>query len=389
MCPIRLLVRAAATIFTILIASPTPLLADGASTIASTQAEPSQRTVSTSITEEHPVDWFLILTGTLVARDEIAVGTAQQDQRIASVEVEVGDQIKAGQVLVRLETAMLENKLNESEGRVARTKAALAQQEETLAQAQLALERAGQLKVSGNISRQTHEDRKSSVALAEQGVEVHHAEFVEAKAQYAEAERQLASAVIRAPIDGIVSQRHARAGEQSGAEPLILIIRDSTIEFAAEVPETDLPKLAIGQLASVRLPGRADAIVGSVRMVGPKIDRETRLGNARISLDTKDPLFAGVIGKARVVFATRNSIVISDSSLVYERGSDNTAVFVVDDGRVKRRWVETGLRKDGKVEIRAGLTPGERIVAKAGATLREGDSVTVVDVTPPSVSIKQ
>ena len=55
-------------------------------------------------------------------------------------------------------------------------------------------------------------------------------------------------------------------------------------------------------------------------------------------------------------------------------------MFVVNDGRVQRRPVETGLRKSGKVEIRAGLEPGERIVAKAGAALREGDAVTVVDL---------
>ena len=365
-----------ASIF-IVAASTGPLLAEGA---AAASKDLSQRTVSTFIAERQPAEWTLTFTGVLVARDEIAVGTALQDQRIASVEVEVGEQVKAGQVLVQLETAMLENKLREAEGRVARSKASLAQQEATLAQTQSALERAERLKMTRTISEQTYEDRASAVAVARQGVAVQRAENAEAQAQRAEAERQLERAAIRAPADGVVSERLARAGAQAGAEPLIRLIRDGAVEFAAEVPEADLPALAIGQPVKVKLAGRTGEINGTVRIVAPKIDRETRLGSAQIRLDTKEPLFAGAFGKAEVIFARREAIVVADSALVYGRGTDDCAVFVVNDGRVQRRPVETGLRKSGKVEIRAGLEPGERIVAKAGAALREGDAVTVVDL---------
>lgn len=372
------IVRAAATSLFVVAAGTGPLRAEGAA--ASTQPNFSQRTVSTFIAERHPAEWTLTFTGVLVARDEIAVGTALQDQRIASVEVEIGERVSAGQVLVRLETAMLENKLRESEGRVARSKAALAQQEATLARTQSALERAERLKTTRTISEQTYEERASAVEVARQGVAVQRAENAEAQAQRAEAERQLERAAIRAPADGVVSERLARAGAQAGAEPLIRLIRDGAVEFAAEVPEADLPALAIGQPVKVKLAGRSGEINGMVRIVAPKIDRETRLGAAQITLDTKEPLFAGAFGKAEVIFAKREAIVVADSALVYGRGTEDYAVFVVNDGRVQRRPIETGLRKSGKVEIRAGIEPGERIVAKAGAALREGDAVTVVDL---------
>lgn len=371
-------VRAAAASIFIVAAGTGPLLAEGAA--ASARADLSQRTVSTFIAERQPAEWTLTFTGVLVARDEIAVGTSLQDQRIASVEVEVGEHVKAGQVLVQLETAMLENKLRESEGRVARSKASLAQQEATLAQTQSAFERAERLRMTRTISEQAYEDRASAVAVARQGVAVQRAENAEAQAQCAEAERQLERAAIRAPADGVVSERLARAGAQAGAEPLIRLIRDGAVEFAAEVPEADLPALAIGQPVKVKLAGRTVEVNGKVRIVAPKIDRETRLGSAQITLDTTEPLFVGAFGRAEVIFAKREAIVVADSALVYGRGTDDCAVFVVSDGRVQRRPVETGLRKSGKVEIRAGLEPGERIVAKAGAALREGDAVTVVDL---------
>lgn len=383
------LARAAAISFFLLMTGTSPLLADGASAAASAQPSLSQRTVSTLITERQPAEWTLTFTGVLVARDEIAVGTAQQDQRIASVEVEVGQRVTAGQVLVRLETAMLENKLREAEGRVARSKASLAQQEATTAQAKASLERAERLKASRTISEQTYEDRASSVAVTTQAVAVQRAENAEAEAQRAEAARQLERSIIRASADGIVSERLARAGAQAGAEPLVRIIRDGAVEFAAEVPEADLAALAVGQPVKVRLAGRTSEIGGTVRVVAPKIDRETRLGSAQITLDTTEPLFAGAFGRAEVVFAKREAIVVADSALVYGRGTEDCAVFVVEGGRVQRRPVETGLRKSGKVEIRTGLAPGERIVAKAGAALREGDAVTVVDLAPAAGSVQR
>lgn len=358
-----------------------PLLADSASAAASARAAAPRRTVSTFLAQRAPAEWSLNFTGTLVARDEIAVGTALQDQRIAAVEVELGERVTAGQVLVRLETEMLENKLREAQGRVARGEAALAQQETTLAQAQSGLERAERLKLTRTISEQAYEDRTSALAVARQGVALQQAEVAEAVAQRAEAERQLERAVIRAPAAGILSERLARAGAQAGAEPLLRIIRDGTLDFAAEVPEADLPALAVGQPVKVRLAGRKDVIDGTVRTIAPKIDRETRLGTAQIALDTTQPLFAGAFGKAEVVFARHDAIVVADSALVYGRGIDDCAVFVVESGHVRRRPVETGLRRSGKVEIRSGLSAGERIVATAGATLREGDAVSVVEAT--------
>lgn len=374
----RLIQLAVASSFMLAVAAGAAL-AEG----AAAATEPlTQRTVSTLLAERRPTEWTLTFTGVLVARDEIAVGTALQDQRIAAVEFEVGDRIKTGQVLIRLETAMLENKLLEAEGRVARSAAALAQQEATLAQAQAALLRAERLQTNHTISQQTYEDRASAVAVARQGVAMQQAENAEARAQRAEAQRQLERSVIHAPADGIVSERLARAGALAGPEPLMRIIRDGAVEFAAEVPEADLPALAIGQAVKVRLAGRTEVISGTVRVVAPKIDRETRLGTAQIMLATREPLFVGAFGKAEVVFARRDALVIADSALVYGRTGHDCVVYVVEDGRVHRRPVKTGLRKSGHVEISSGLQPGERVVAKSGAALRDGDAVTAVDLTP-------
>lgn len=354
--------------------------ADGAAAAVPAEIDNPARTISTFVAASSMREWTLSLSGMLVARDEIAIGSPLQDQRIASVAVEVGDRVVAGQLLMRLETGMLENQLREAEGRVARAGAALAQQEATLVKAENSLDRAGRLRTSRTISEETYEERLSAVTISRQAVAVERAEHVQAEALLAEAQRRLERAEILAPAAGIVSERLARAGALVGTEPLVRLIRDGEIELAAEIPESDMSLLAVGQTVTVRIAGQTGRIAGRVRMIGPKIDRETRLGTAQIALETDAALFPGTFGRADIVILRQLSIVIDDSALLYGDTPGEVSVFVVDQGHVVRRPVEAGMRQGGKVEIRAGLRAGERVVAKAGASLREGDAVTTIDL---------
>ncbi len=338
------------------------------------------RTVSTLVADSRPQEWTRSFAGIFVAREEIAVGTTLTDQRIAKVEVEIGDRVAAAQVIARLETDMLQNLLREAEGRVARAGATMAREAETVTQEQRKLSRARQLR---HLQAETIlEERVSALAIAEQAVKVARADYEQAEALEAEARRKLERAVIVAPAAGIVSERLARAGALAGSDPLVKLIRDGEIEFAAEVPETELPLLAVGQVVKVKLSGRSDWIEGKVRVINPKIDRETRLGTAQVTLNTGKPPFAGTFGRAEIVVAERKAIMVDDSALLYGAPDGTVSVFVVDAGKVARKTVQPGMRQGGKVEIVSGLSAGDRVVLKAGVSLREGEAVLAKDVQP-------
>ncbi|MBT1158022.1 efflux RND transporter periplasmic adaptor subunit [Aminobacter anthyllidis] len=375
----------AAAAVALLASAVMPAVADGAN--AAVQAETAKRLVSTFVVASDMTEWTLSFTGILAAREEVAVGAPFQEQRISSVEVEVGDRVTAGQILVRLDTAMRDNQLRESEGRLARANAALAQQQAKAAQALAALQRAAPLKQSGALSTQAFADRASTEAVERQGVALAQAEVDQAVAQLTESRRLVERNVIVAPVAGVVSERNANAGALTGADPLIRLIRDGEVELAAEIPERELPRLAVGQAASVSLPGVDGKIPGKVRLISPKIDRDTRLGVARIAFETDTALFPGAFARAVVVVANRQAIVIADSALVYG-GKDKTAVFVVEDGKVDLRPVQTGMRNNGRLEIRAGLKEGDVVVAKAGASLRDGDVVATTDIGAKTGSVR-
>ena len=351
--------------------------------IAGTQIPAAGRTVSTVIASQRVAEWKLAFNGLFVPREEVSVATTLQDQRIAAVEIEAGDFVKAGQVLVRLDTVKLDIKLKETEARVARARAWLAQQEATQVQAQSNLERTRRLRTNGAVSEQSYDDKLSALNIAEQSVGVAKAEFVQAEAQLAEVQSERERAVIYAPVSGIVSERNARVGALAGDGALVSLIRDGDIEFAAEVPESELLLLQAGQPAKVRLPDGKSAS-GHIRLVSPKIDRQTRLGTVFISVDGKQmPPFSGAFGSADVVFAKKEAILINNSAFLHDAKPSEASVFVVVGGKAVMRKVTLGLRRGGEVEVRSGLSTGEHIVEKAGPLLRDGETVTPVPARIP------
>lgn len=181
------------------------------------------------------------------------------------------------------------------------------------------------------------------------------------------------------PAAGIVLKRSARLGGIASAaspEPLFRIARNGEIEVEADIPEVRLAKVSAGQAARVQVPGVGE-VTGKVRFVGPEIDRQTRLGRARISLGTNDRIRFGSTATGAIETGKSCNAAVPVSALIGRR--DETVVQVVKDGRVETRAVRLGLLEGGRAEVREGLTEGETVVARAGAFLRDADHVRVVD----------
>jgi len=348
---------------------------------ASAASDPTRagaiRRVTTARVERGVVQETLSVTGTFVAREEIALAAAIEGERIAVVLVEEGDVVAAGQVLVRLERDMLAARQRDVQSRVERARAAIAQQEAVYAEAQSSFRRVEGLRAVGAASAQQHDERRAAFLSAGHALTVMQADLAQAEAQLVEATLRLDRTEIRAPVAGIVSERLARAGALAGAEPLLRLMRDGEIELEADIPEADLPTVAVGQAVTVSATGLPQTFTCHVRLVGPKVGRDNRLGTARITCPPGAHLHHGVFGRGTIVTATRQALTISDAALLHGGATTGeTFVFVVGpDNRIVRRAVETGVRRAGRVEIRAGLTEGERVVLGAAAFLREGEAV--------------
>jgi HlyD family secretion protein len=333
-----------------------------------------------------------IVTGTLVPREEILVAPEVEGFRIAEVLVEEGDLVKQGQVLAKLSRDVLETQLAQNAASRARAEAGIAQARSTIVQseaayteAQQALERARSLMRSGNTTEVVLEQRVSAARAAEgrlsaarDGLRIAEAERSSAQAQQREIEWRLSRTEIRAPAAGIVSRKNARVGATATAagDPLFRIIAKGEIELEGELTETQLPRLRDGAEARITIDGER-FIKGRVRNIFPEVDRSSRLGKVRISLEKDPALRIGSFARGTVEVARRTGVAVPAASVLY--AADGPTVLAVLDAKVQARQVKTGLTAEGFVEVAEGLKAGEAVVARAGSFLRDGDVIRPIE----------
>jgi HlyD family secretion protein len=251
---------------------------------------------------------------------------------------------------------------------MAQAETQIVQSEATLKQAQNAFARTEQLRKTGTASVETYEQREmealvaaSKVKEAQQALALARADKALAEAQKRDQMWRLARAEIRAPASGVVSRRAARLGAVVAAagDPLFRIIEDGSIELEAEVAETTLARLAVGQPAEVVPAGHDEAVEGRIRLISPEINPTSRLGRVRIALEPKPGLSVGAFAYGTIETAQTEGVLIPLSAVLYE--GDRVEVQVVEDGVVRTRAVKVGLVAQGVAEIESGVAAGDRV----------------------------
>ncbi|WP_372619244.1 efflux RND transporter periplasmic adaptor subunit [Falsiroseomonas sp.] len=333
-----------------------------AQTAAPLAAPPPALTVT--VAEARPALLARRITGdgSVVAWEELVIGAEAGGLRVAEVPVQEGEAVREGQLLVRLEDALLTAQRDQAEAAIAEAEAALRIARQDLA-------RAVELTRTQSVPRQTLEQREAAEAQAE-------ARLASARARRDEAVARLAQARILAPTDGIVSRRTALPGAvtQPGQE-MMRLIRDGRVELDARVPELELAALRPGQ--RVRVIHGERVIEAEVRAIAPTVSPETRLGTVHVALPPDSGLRPGMFARAEIIPDPTPRLTVPQSALLFREGSP--AVLVVEDERVVLRQVQTGVRRDGVVEIADGLEAGERVVVSGAGFLRDGDRVRVAE----------
>lgn len=345
----------------------------------------------------------VLVTGSLVARDEIVVVPEVEGLRIVELRVDEGDLVKAGDVLAVLEDKSIKYQLEQREAALRRATAAIAQAESQITEAKArreeaskSLKRAKPLRKNNYISQSVVDQRQAAatsasaqVAAAEEGLRVAVANKAEIEAQQRELAWRVSRAEIKAPVSGLISKRNARIGEIaiganafSGDAPMFRMIAKGEIELDAEVPETELAKIKPGQPVTVIVAGVGD-VDGQVRLVSPEIDRTTRLGRVRVFLGVDRRLKLGSFARGEIETRRSNGLSVPLSAVIYTGAGPS--VLVIENNQAKSRVIAAGLVVDGVQEVTSGLTQGDLVVAKSGTFLRDGDAVRPV-LPEPKVS---
>jgi HlyD family secretion protein len=342
--------------------------------------------------ERHSITETLAVTGSLHAREEIVVGAEVDGLRIVEILADVGDRVEQGQVLARLDGAMLRIQLAQNTSTIAKAEASIAQVKASIAEAQAAeaeaadaLKRTQTLGATGTTSpvqllaRETQAKVTAArTTAAEENLRIAKAEEALAGAQRSEIDLKIARTELKAPAAGTISQRAARLGAVAGivSEPLFRLVRNGEIEFDAEVPETVLPQIEPGQEVEVWLSGVSEAIGGHVRLVDPIVDKTSRLGRVAVALSRHTAMRAGIFARGNITVGRRQAVTVPLSAVVF--GKDGAYVQLATNNIVELRNVETGFKRGSRVEIVNGLIEGQEVVVRAAAFARPGERIAPV-----------
>jgi HlyD family secretion protein len=373
--------------FAACVAPPTQLSAEA--------SRPSRRDPSVTVTAvvRAPIVDSVLVTGTLVAKEEVLIAPQIDGFAVNEILVEEGDSVKAGQVLARLSRETLDAALLQNTAQIARAEAAIAaarsaiiDAEAARQQAQASFQRTQALRTEGIASAEVFDQRQAlarqtaaRVTSAQEQLRLSEADKLVAEAQRADWMIKIARTEVRSPFDGVISRRTARLGAiaaASAGEPLFRLIRDGAVELEADIAEQTMARIRPGQVAKVQPAGRDDTVKASVRLVSPEINRGTRLGRVRLAIDNSGPLIVGSFARGEIEIDRRDAVVAPLSAVLFT--TEGPRVQVVKDGVVESRAVETGIRAGGRIEVRGGLAEGETVVSISGTFLRAGDRVTPI-----------
>jgi RND family efflux transporter MFP subunit len=231
-------------------------------------------------------------------------------------------------------------------------------------------------------------ERRETLDKAETAVQLARARLKQAEAAYE-------YTLIRAPFDGVVVKRLAQVGETVGplggggtstVGSVCTLVDRSSLEMVADVNETHIAKVAVGQKVEVAADARPDRKYrGEVRLVVPTADRQKGIVQVKIRLlDADDALLPEMAARAAFLRegaqAGAPRRVIAPKGSVRDRGGRKT-VFVLDGPKVRAQEVETGAEGEDGVEIRKGLRGGEQVVT-GGAAVEDGASVRIQGAKP-------
>lgn len=274
-----------------------------------------------------------------------------------NVLVQEGDAVRRGAVLARLDDRELA--------------AQLAAAEAAFQVAEAAYARAEQLRERRVITLPEYERDRTAHAAA--------------LAQLDQIRTRIGYATIRAPVDGIVTEKNVETGDVIGNQARLFTIADiSEIVTRVGVSELDVVELAQGEQVSITLDAFPNRVLrGRIRRIFPSGDPTTRLVPVEVVFDVESARIARPGFLARVTFdlATSHDVLLVPVSAVLG-GQGAQAVFVIENSTAIRRGVTTGLVSQGRIEVVAGLREGEEVVVMGNNTLRDGMTVRVMTSQP-------
>ena len=324
--------------------------------------------------QSQPLSNGPVITGT-VQPERRADLRAEVSAVVQAVLKENGEAVKRGELLVRLDdTSIRDSMASAAEG----VRSASQSAEQTERQ----LQRLKTLQAQGMTSTQAMEDAQTRRNTAQ-------SDLVAAQARAAAARQQLQRTEVRAPFDGVVSERKVSAGDtaQVGKE-LLKVIDPKTMRFEGLVSADRINDVVVGQAVSFRLNGLADQeFLGKVKRIDAAANPTTRQVEVMVGFEPGNlPRVTGLYAEGRIAASSSQVLLVPEASLILS--GDSAIAWRVKGGILNKVSVKLGERdvRRGDYVVLAGLASGDTILRNPGTTLKDGQKIELRElVAPPAL----
>ena len=292
---------------------------------------------------EEPVDQLLVYSATIVGEVKNNIAPSAPG-RISKIKVEVGDNVKKGQILVEMDETTL------------------SQQEMQLKNLETEFNRIDQLYQVGGVSKSEWDNVKLQLEVARKSFQT-----------------LKENTRLESPIEGVVTARNYDNGDLYSGQAILVVQKMAPVKLTINVSEQYYSKVKKGDEVSIELdayPG--ETFKGKVSLIYPTVDAMTHTFPVELNVANEDlKLRPGMFARATLNLGTLNHVVVPDLAIDKRAGSGDRFVYVYKDGKVHYSKVELGQRLGDRYELLSGVENGAQIVIAGLAKLADGKEVEV------------
>jgi RND family efflux transporter MFP subunit len=283
---------------------------------------------------------------------------------ITTVSAREGDQVKRGQVLVTVDDAQPRAAVEQAQAALSAADHELSAADSELALSQSTFNRLQILYGKKSLSAQEYDEGRTRLQSSEARRDTARAARAQSAAALEQARTHLDYTRIRAPFDGVVTERRVDPGAlASPGTPLLTVEAGGQYRLEAAVDERDLSLVHLGEVVPVTLDALGDTeLKGRVAQIVPAADPASRSFTVKIDLPANKNLRSGIFGRTAFARGTRQAVLVPPSA-VAEHGQLQTVYVVSENGIATLRYVTLGLPRVNGREVLSGLSAGETVVA--------------------------
>jgi membrane fusion protein, multidrug efflux system len=351
------------------------------STEAMTQpAEPVSVSVASVRSQDEPVT--LEATGSFEA-DEASDVAPDSSGRVVATPVDVGQFVKSGAVLVRLQGIDAGLRLDEARAAVTRAEASvkLAESQNTLAQT--TAQRYASLLATGDVSTTVADQARTTAETSVQNVNTARASLAQALAQLALAEKAVADVAVIAPFSGFISERKVSLGEYvQPSTAVVTLLKIDPLRLRLMIPGVQAGQIRVGQTVTATVDAFPEqTFSGRITAVNPAISAEARSFIVEARVPNPDAVLKpGMFSVATIDQGrTVKTMLVPKRAVIEDANTNSYRVFVVDkENRARLRVVQLAARDAGdSIRIVSGIQPTDRVATSNLAQLYDGAEVRI------------